>query len=447
MNTSLFIEYIDKYFRKIVGKIVEKFNGKDKEPQYLHEAMLTEEYSADLTWGANEINHSVVAADVVALDSSLPLKKRGTLGVATGAIPKIGLKYRKSEKVISDINLMIARGADEATVASKIFDDVARVITAMKIRKEIMFLQGLSSGVTLIEDDANIGTGIRASFGYKAENTFGTTAQAWGVTSAKVMDDLNQIFDKAQEDSHSINHVFISKKYFNYLRKSDEGKLLAAAFANQVITGTSLLPTPSRSVFLEALADEYGATFHIVDASFKVEGHDGKTKPVKPYAEANIVGIPDMLVGRMVYGTLAEETNPVAGVNYEKAGTHILVSKYSKTDPLEEFTAGQALAIPVIDGADSIYLLVANDTPDIVVDPTSLTFTKSAHTTGKTVNVTAFEELTVASDETWCTATISDNVVTVKVDANAGTKRTATVTVTGDTGKTATIAVEQAAGT
>lgn len=74
MNPSLFIEYIDKYFRLVIGKITEKINGKKTEERLPHKTMLTEEYSADLTWGSTELNTSVVAADVVAMDSSLPLK-------------------------------------------------------------------------------------------------------------------------------------------------------------------------------------------------------------------------------------------------------------------------------------------------------------------------------------------------------------------------------------
>ena len=60
MNPSLFIEYIDKYFRLVIGKITEKINGKKTEKQLLHKTMLTEEYSADLTWGSTELNTSVV---------------------------------------------------------------------------------------------------------------------------------------------------------------------------------------------------------------------------------------------------------------------------------------------------------------------------------------------------------------------------------------------------
>jgi hypothetical protein len=448
MNASLFLEYIDKYFRLVVGKITEKFNDKTTEQTLLHKTMLTEEYSADLNWGATELNHSIVAADVVALDSSLPLKKRGVISNASGKLPKIGVKYRKGEKLISDINIMIARGADEATIASKIFDDTTKVIRAIDVRTEIMFLQALSTGIVLATDDDNTGTGVRANFGYKDENTFHAIKAAWGKDGYTPIDDIQQLFDKAQEDSNAITQVYLSKKYFNLCRNSEQGKLLAAAFSGQVITDKTLLPTPTRTVFLDALADEFGATFHVVDSVFKIEKADGTTEPVKPWEEANIIGTPDSVVGRLVYGTLAEETNPVNGVNYQKSGSHILVSKYSKTDPLEEFTAGQTLAIPVIDGADSIYILHADatDAKQLTVDPTTLSFAAAKgsekfdiHYDGDT------DDLTVTSNQTWATVKTVGDKVTVTVAANTSTARTATVTVSDGT-NSATVTVSQEAG-
>lgn len=365
MKETLFGGIVERFFRLVIGKITEKINGKKGEQVLLHKTMLVEEYSADQTWGSTEINQSVVAADVVAADSSLPLKSRGSMGNASGKIPKIGMKYGKKESDIDSINTMIAKGVNEATVASKIFDDVSRVIKGIDVRKEIMFLEGLSTGMTLVKDDeTNDGTGIRVNYGYKDENGFHALKAAWSESTATPQDDIQQMFDKAQEDGNSIGHVYISKKYFDLFRKSEQGKLLAATFNNQVITKTTLLPVPGRATFLDALADEYSATFHIVNTSFKVQQPNGKNKSVHPWAEANIVGVPSEQVGRLVYCTLAEETNPVEGVKYQKSGTHILVSKYSKTDPLREFTAGQARAIPVIDGADSIYLLHADATAD-----------------------------------------------------------------------------------
>lgn len=366
MEASLFVEYIEKYFRPLINKISEKYNGKTKEQTFLNKTMLAEEYSADLNWGSTAINHSIVAADVVAMDSPIPLKRRSAVSKASGVIPKMGIKFHKGEKDISDINVMLAKGADEATIASKIFDDTSKAIKGIEVRKEIMFLQGLSTGACLIadgSDDAdNQGVGIRASFGYKNENIFVAKAKAWGEDGYTPQDDVQQLFDQATADGNSISDVYLSKKYFDLFRKSDQGKMLAATYLKQVITNKTYLPVPSRAVFLEALNDEYGATFHVVDSTFRVEKLDGTFESITPWEQANVVGVPDTNVGRLVYGTLAEETNPVKSVDYQKSGSHILVSKYSKTDPLKEFTAAQALAIPVIDGADGIYVLEADKT-------------------------------------------------------------------------------------
>lgn len=443
MNASLFLEYVDKYFRLVIGKITEKFNDVSKEPTLLHKTMLTEEYSADLSWGATEINNSVVAADVVALDSSLPLKSRSAISNAQGKLPKIGLKMRKGEKLISDINVMVARGADEATVVSKIFDDTTKVIKATDVRKEIMFEEALSTGACLVEDDdENTGTGVRVQFGYKDENTFQCRGGIWGDTGETPQDDVQQMFDKAQEDGNSIGFVYLSKKYFNRFRHSRQGKLLVANYNNVVITNESLLPVPSRATFLAALADEYGATFRIVDNVFKVEKADGTQVNVRPWKEANVVGIPSENVGRLVYGTLAEETNPVAGVNYQKSGSHVLVSKFSKTDPLEEFTAAQALCITVIDGASGIYLLEA-DTKGINVDATALSFPKSA--SSREINVIADGTLTATSDADWLTLTVSNGVVTAAATANTGEARTAEIVIENSKGYSAVVTATQAA--
>lgn len=445
MESSLFLEYVEKYFSKVVGKITEKWNGKSKEETLLHKTMLREEYSADLQWGATELDHAVVAADVVSLESSLPLKRRDKITNAHGTLPKLGVKMRKGEKLITDINVMKAKGTEEATLVSKIFDDTTRVIKAMDVRKEIMFEQALSTGACLVEGDDSNSTGIRVSYGYKAENNFGCRTAVWTDSTATPQDDVQQLFDKANEDGNSIVHVYLSKAYFDKFRKSDQGKLLAATFANMVITDKTLLPVAGRSAFLNALNDEYGATFHIVDSVFKVEKHDGSRNSVRPWREANIVGVPAEEVGRLVYGTLAEETNPVAAVSYTKSGSHVLVAKYSKTDPLEEFTTAQALCIPVIDSGESIYVLEA-DRLNISVDPAELSFTKSAASKSVTVTTTADGLATATTDADWLTLTISANKVTAAATANTGAERTAVITITDNLGYAVSVSVTQASG-
>ena len=234
------------------------------------------------------------------------------------------------------------------------------------------------------------------------------------------------------------------------MRKCVDVKELVATANNQVIVNAASLPMPNRQRTLDALADEFGATFHIVNNSYRVEAKDGSQTTVKPWAQPNVVGVPSSRVGRLVYGTLAEDMNRVAGVTYQKSG-YMLVSEYSHNEPsLEEFTAAQALAMPVIDDGEHIYVLHADGTGKVSVSPESLSFTASANNVGKRVTVHSDKAFTAAVPiaDSWCTVTTSGNVVTVKVSANSGSgavKRTTALTITDEDGNTATVAIEQAA--
>ena len=449
---SIFAAYIDKYFRKTVGKVTELYNGRKTEEQYLHEQLLDKEYTADLTWNSTTLNNSIVAADVVAMDSSLPLKKRSVISTASGDVAKVGMKYQIREKEISDINIMRAKGQREADIARKVLQNVPRAIKGVKIRMEIMFQQAFSQGFALVQGDENEGTGVRADFGYLDSHTFHALAAGWSdSTNATPLDDIRQLITKADEDGTKINHFYLSDTYFNYMRRTDQVKELVATNNNQVIISAATLPVPGRAKTLEALADEFDAQFHGVGSSFRIEKADGTHTTVKPWAVGNVVGCTSDKVGRLCWGTLAEETNPVNGVDYQKSD-YILVSEYSTNEPsLIEFTASQALAMPVIDNADEIFVLHADGTGVITVDPTTLNFTSAANTTGKKVTVTHSDKdwtASVPAEATWCTVTTSGNQITVKVSANTGsgaTARTTTLTVEDTDGNKATVTINQAA--
>jgi hypothetical protein len=360
MQSSLFPQIVEKYLSLVVGKITEKYNDKSQESALLYRSMLQQEYSPDLSWASTTLNHSIVAADVVALDSSLPLKKRDVITTASGKVAKIGVKYHKTESDITNLNIMIARGGSEATLAAKVLEDTTKAVKAIHVRNEILFEEALSSGECLVANNDGV-EGVRVSFGYLDENQFKALTKAWGDTAATPIDDIEQMFTKANEDGNSIGSVYLSKDYFNKLRKSEQAKILAATYSGYVITNAKNLPTPTNAVMLAALADEFGVEFHLVDGSFKTQSHDGTNKTVKPWVQANVVAVPSDIVGRFVYGTLAEETNPVEKVSYTKSDSFILLSKYSTTDPLVETTAGQAICLPVIDDASSIYVLHADE--------------------------------------------------------------------------------------
>ena len=140
----------------------------------------------------------------------------------------------------------------------------------------------------------------------------------------------------------------------------------------------------------------------------------------------------------------------------EKSGTHVLISKFGDTDPLVEYTAAQALCIPVIDGVNSIYRL--NNVQAITLGGTDISdgkvsMPKTAVTTAKvvTTDYAGYGTLTASrpSAASWLTVTVDGTSIKLTATANSASsapKRSTTVTVT-DGVNTATFTVEQAANT
>lgn len=433
MKQSLFSQIVEKFFAPVVRKLTEVINGKKEQEALLYKTMLDEEYSPDLKWESTELQGSIVAAEVVSLDSSLPLKKRDAIAQAAGKLPKLGIKFRKDESDITQLNIMIATGATEEVVARRVLNDVPRAINGIEHRIEIMFQQALSTGLVLADAEST-DTGIRANFGYLEENTFHCTAGAWGTGTEEPIDDIQQLFDKAAENGEGIALVMLSKAYFDILRSSVAGKLLVTNNNGQTVTSIDTLGRPTPAQMLEALEAEFSTPFRVVNSTFKIEHKDGTREVVRPWEQANVVALTSEKVGRLVYGRLAEETNPVADVTYEKSGSFILVSKYSDNDPLEEFTSAQALVLPVIDGGSSVYVLHADaDSANFKLGLTTLAFGKPASSKTIDTHYDGEGSITASSSVEWATVRVSRDKVKVTVTENTGDARTGVVTITDGT--------------
>lgn len=355
MEKSLFIEYIDKIYPKL-GEIIEKINGKrNNQLTYLHKTMLRKEYSADQKWESASLNTHHVAADMVAMDSPLPLKKRDSVATASGRLPKVGMKKALKESDLNAINIMKAQGANFTQIANKLINDSVACSVAIDERNEANFLTALSEGACLIAEEDNTGTALRVTFGYLDENQFGVTKS--GEISH---DDIKKVITKADEDGNAITTIAIALSAYNKLRQTQWAKELVANYRGQMYTNPANLSVPTASAFDEAFADDNnGIKFLKIDRSVIVE-KNGERKSVKPWSANKLIFLTSEEVGALVWGTLAEKTNPVNGVVYSTIDDYKLIAKYSKNDPLQEWTSGQALVLPVIENVDQIYSLDSN---------------------------------------------------------------------------------------
>lgn len=355
MEKTLYFEYVKKYFPKLVLSIVEKLNEKNETTlSYLFKQMLSPQYSVDGRWESLIGQYTRVAADVVAMDSPLPLKKRDSLSRAGGDIPKLGMELFLNEKQMSDIDAMIAQGMDINTIVQKIFEDTPRVISGVYERLESMFLQGLSTGVALADED-NVGTGVRIDYGYLPTNQFGVkTVWNGNATTALPLDDIGNVMRKARNDGNRIIKAYADQYWIDQFCKNQQ---VREQFAfNQGFVGDKI-PILSEEQGVNLLRSKFGFTLEKVDRAIRTE-QNGKQTVSIPWKEGTIVFVCDTQVGALVWTRLAEMNHPVTGVTYETADSYILVSKYRENRPsLREYTTSQARVVPVISNPDRIYTL------------------------------------------------------------------------------------------
>lgn len=351
MKESLFVKYTSWLSAIILG-VVTKVNGGKTELSYLHKTMLTEELSVDLKWSTLTINSTIVAADIVAMDSPLPLKKRDAIGTANGDITKMGMKKKLTEKQLSDIDILVNKKVENKVIVEKIFNDAISCTMGIYEKMEYVFLSALSTGIALIEDTENVGTGVRIDYGYAAANKFGA-ATAWSDPTAKPLDDIQRVIKEARSKGVSLKFMMMDQNTFDNMAANDQVRQYFAFSQNFV--GSSV-PVPDQEQVNNMLQKRYKLTIVIVDRTVITE-RDGKRTVQTPWAENKVVFLETQKVGRLVYGILAEETRQSKAATYAKAGKYILLKKWSEEEPFSEHTSSQALAIPVIDAVDSIYLL------------------------------------------------------------------------------------------
>lgn len=357
MEPSLFTAWVAKYFKPLVAKVVEKINGTKTPQTYLHKTMLRKEYSPTLKWNSINIDGTTVAADVVAMDSPLPLKKRDAISKADGEIPKLGMKLALNERAMTDLDILTnTPGSQESTIVQKLFQDTAKCITGIYERLEYMFLQALSTGVTLIPDTENVGLAIRVDFGYKASNKFGVSVVWSAGATGTPISDFNRVKSVADANGDTISTVMMDDYAFNNMLKSTEFKQAYAGSLDIAVNTTSVLPTPNREKAKAFILGEFGWNVILVNRTVKTE-KDGNKSNRKPWAEGAVVFLTTEEVGTLTWGSLAEMKHKNKAVDYQIADQFILVSKYHKVDPLKEFTSSQALVLPVINNVDEIYVM------------------------------------------------------------------------------------------
>lgn len=348
IEKSSFASYTDAYFSPLVLRHAERTSERE---EYLYRKMLTESYSLTGRWdNLTTFNHRVMA-DVVSLDSKLPLKSRPSIRKVSGDISKLGTMRKLNEKEISQIQQLIDAKTDTNLVVRELMKDIPAVMNGVYDRLEYMFLQGLSSGYTSTVDEDNVGTSIRVDFGYFEENKK-TSAKPWSDAEASPLSDIEDLIEKARLSGHVIKFVYMDTKTKRTFLRSSEVRAYVAG-ANGVYVDGSKVPVPTLNAF-----NALGLGWEIREISVNLRAErDGVSTVVSPWEDGKVILTTSDRVGSLVWSKVAEMTHQAQNVNYQVSDNYMLVSQWRAVNPLSEFTAAQAMVFPVITGVESIYQL------------------------------------------------------------------------------------------
>jgi hypothetical protein len=354
---SLYVDYVNKYFKGVTIKTVETLNGKNKEEAltYMFKSMLRKEYAPSGKWDSLSLLNTRVSADYVAMDSSLPLKSRPSLRQASGDIVKSGMELWLNEKQLTDIDTMINQKISNADIIAKLFQDVPKVITGIYELLEKTFLEGLSTGVAVIDDSENTGTGVRLDYKYPDENKFGVST-LWSNVNATPLTDIRAALQKAKTKGHTISFVYMDDVTFDNFAKTTQVKEYFA-FSIGFVGNSGLVPAPTLEKINAALKADNRYKFQIVIVDRKVINEkNGSPDVVTPWKEGKVVLTATNEVGVLSWARLAEQNRPVSGISYQTVDDYILVSKFSENRPsFAEYTTSQARVVPVICNVEQIY--------------------------------------------------------------------------------------------
>ena len=355
MAQSLFIQYVQKFFPGVVIKIVEKMNDIKRQPSYLHKRMLNPVLNVSGKWESLTINNQIVMADIIAMDSSLPLKSRPSISKAGGDIPKMGIALFLNEKQLTDLDTLVRLGGNNVTqINQALFSDLPKVIGGIYERNERIFLEGLSEGVSIVDSD-NDGTGIRIDYGFAPANKRGVSVLWSTPATAKPITDIQNLVNVANTNGDTFTKVMMDRTAFGNLVQNPEVKSNFIFLSGVTGDGTNV-PSLGEDQVKGFFRNKWGIDFEIVDRTVKYQ-LDKTIANKKPWADGRVVFTTSENVGDLQYSVLAEENHPVDGRTYTKADGYILTSKYRTSETsLREWTSAQARVIPVIN-ADGIYTL------------------------------------------------------------------------------------------
>lgn len=361
MDISVFGKYAGA---KAMVALVAKRNEKLQTPIY-REFLDWDTPQISLSY-KNVIGNERIAA-MAAVHSSggtAPLRERIGLQVYEGKIPYISHKYAMDEDklreylTLRDSSMITPEAAKQMTL-NFIFDDVKLAVDGVENRIDFIFLRMISTAkidLTTSTNPDGVALG-RLSILPKAENII-TPKVYWNdLEKATGIKDIQDAVNDIEAEIGSRPEVIFMNNYtlsllLNQKSTADYFKKLGQAAALMDLTKLNEFLTINK---LPAV--------RVLNKKFKVQGTQGKSTKVDGFVNGAVTFAFAGKLGKVKNAINIQATrqsvNGSQGV-YANVKDGIWIQKFSpEAEEMVEYTKGQAIAMPSLDGLDSIFFFNA----------------------------------------------------------------------------------------
>jgi len=308
-----------------------------------------------------------VMADVVAYNSSAPLKTRKSISKLTGSIPSIRVKRQMTETDINDYNAFKAMAnPEQGALLQLVFNDTNFCMDAVLGRLEWFALQALSTGQIVLSTTNNVGgivTEEVVDFQLPDANKkkMVSAARYWSAGDSsliKPITDIRTVVRAAKRAGANPQYILMNESKFSEMVTADEVRNFVVPYTTWGATKITMVPSLD---VLNLTLKAFGLPqIVIIDTVISYEDEDHTIHSVDPWLSAtgdnHVIFVDSLQCGNTLRGPIAEETNPPKQVIQAKKGG-ILISTWSHIDPVTQFTKGEINAFPSCPAIDHIYNL------------------------------------------------------------------------------------------
>ncbi len=317
-----------------------------------------------------------VTADVVSYDTKAPEKKRDVVDKLTIDIPAIKISRSLTEQELQDYDQLLrltATDARQRQILDLIYDDLDFVVEGVLAQYEYLALKALNQQKIRLNLANNVGLITEVDIDYQMTAAYkriiksSDAMRLWtyyttDADKPKPITDIEVVVAAAKAQGIKFRYIAMNQsKYIEFQGATQVQEYTRPYAASSLLYGSGVTIAPTLVEVNKMLLARTLPQIIAIDSVVGLENENHVITNADPFldndgADKFIVFLQDLAVGNMLAGPITEESHPVNQVDYAKK-ENILVSKYSETNPVKEFTVAQANAFPSLETIDTIFRL------------------------------------------------------------------------------------------